>query len=917
MSSSPDSKIKFRELCNALSRVSKAKGSAKFEELRKFVCHCHKVAIDMKKIQPDTDTSLFPIFRLILPTLDRDRGPYNLRYKSLNSLYLDVFNLKNRGGGKKLAGLRKPPSTVGVKEDFADRMYWLLKDHLKDESSEKTVADINRFLDSVAQSEGSAVRFNLFGTFLREISASELRWLTRILLKEVKIGMNNNKIFEAIGPNAEDHYEMAADLHKLCNTFAPQITVTSSTNDGSTRNVVTGVGIARGPGIQLFSHVRPMLLERLRINDACKLFSGGQNYLLQPKFDGERSQIHFSQGTFKYFTRQGFDITSNTCYGKNANEGFLSPNITPLLNNNCHSIILDGEMMGWHKEDKVFGCKGMSFDVKKLTESSKYQPCFVAYDILLYNDEVLMNRPILERLDYLKRAFVEKEGVLVLSKTTTVSNMDQLIQIFNTALENDDEGIVLKRSNAIYRPNVREKSGCYKIKAEYSDGLVHDLDLIILGGFYGSGRLKGMITSFLVGIASPPTNQNGMPSEFFPLVVVRSGLSDKDIQMIHDRLKPHWKNTKPQQIIALKNDHPHKWISPKDSLILQLRATEITGSQSYSFGFTLRFPRVIQVRLDKSWYDACSTTEFRQLIDKDKGPVQKLTKRKVKAEDIDDVDEEVAPKIRKTVATGPVVVDSCVADKLQEVTRITRLFNNKKVCVLNGSDDFDKNEIVKVLQEHMAKVVLNPGADTFCILVGNPHTLRAKNIISSQKYDVVNLNWLRRATRPENFAKLQDFHPSELYSACSKTKNRLSKIFDKYGDSYIYDTSNETLKPVVEKAGEKIEESERMDDAVMEKMDILLFNKERSPCSVFRSKVGYFIEKRDVKIYHFKFMGGVVSEELNKKVNYIFVNGLDLETCLEQVKKNFSDEVLVLNSHWISECLISERLLPVAEYLIS
>lgn len=43
---------------------------------------------------------------------------------------------------------------------------------------------------------------------------------------------------------------------------------------------------------------------------------------------------------------------------------------------------------------------------------------------------------------------------------------DKLVEIFNLALDNEEEGIVVKRSDALYRPNVRERSGCYKIKAE-------------------------------------------------------------------------------------------------------------------------------------------------------------------------------------------------------------------------------------------------------------------------------------------------------------------------------------------------------------------------------------------------------------------------------------------------------------------
>lgn len=93
-----------------------------------------------------------------------------------------------------------------------------------------------------------------------------------------------------------------------------------------------------------------------------------------------------------------------------------------LLNSECKSIILDGELMGWHKERRSFDSKGMSFDVKKLSENSHHQPCFVAFDIIMYNDTLLDNEPYAKRLEILKDAFKEEEGCLMLCKSTKISN---------------------------------------------------------------------------------------------------------------------------------------------------------------------------------------------------------------------------------------------------------------------------------------------------------------------------------------------------------------------------------------------------------------------------------------------------------------------------------------------------------------
>lgn len=79
-----------------------------------------------------------------------------------------------------------------------------------------------------------------------------------------------------------------------------------------------------GQNIELFTHFDPMLLERLNISDVHKLFlKSTLEYYVQIKYDGERSQIHMSQGRFKYFTRKGIDITKKPLLGETGSSGIL------------------------------------------------------------------------------------------------------------------------------------------------------------------------------------------------------------------------------------------------------------------------------------------------------------------------------------------------------------------------------------------------------------------------------------------------------------------------------------------------------------------------------------------------------------------------------------------------------------------
>ena len=60
----------------------------------------------------------------------------------------------------------------------------------------------------------------------------------------------------------------------------------------------------------------------------------------------------------------------------------------------------------------------------------------------------------------------------------------------------------MKNPGSIYKPNVRKAGGWLKIKPEYIDNLMCELDLLIIGGYYGEGRRSTLISHFLLAVAS-------------------------------------------------------------------------------------------------------------------------------------------------------------------------------------------------------------------------------------------------------------------------------------------------------------------------------------------------------------------------------------------------------------------------------
>ncbi|XP_026675159.1 DNA ligase 4 isoform X3 [Ceratina calcarata] len=874
MSETIASNVKFEELCTVLEEVSKASGEKKkTDTLEKFISKCRN---KLKSLPPETDVSLFPILRLILPRLERERGAYDLKHKSLAALYTRVFCL----GTNQANSLKQYKTSVSSKItgcDFAERALSILKNRLPRKSSDFTIERINLFLDDISSKTDIGSKEEKFKILLRKTNGLEFKWITRIILKDLRLGIGDKKIFAVYHPDANSMFEVSSDLHQVCDTL----------QDPFSRHQ---------QGIKIFSHFKPMLLERYQIEDADKLFANGEQYIVQCKYDGERSQIHMKDGKYKYLTRQGYDITNNPGYGESNSSGFMSSVLGRLLNSQVKSIILDGELIGWHKTRKELGSKGMNYDVKKLTEKSHHQPCFVAYDIILYNDELLNNEPYEKRLEILKDAFKEEEGCLLLAESNKISNSEQLCKRFNRSMKDKEEGIVLKKCDSKYRPNVRVGTGCYKIKAEYSDGLVQDVDLIILGGYYGEGSFIGLIKSFLMGVASPPTAPGENPAKFFSVVSVSNGLPRNTLEELGKMFEDKWQAECPENVLPPRRDPPTLWIRPENSIIFTIRATEITSSNDYPTGYSLRFPRVTCVRTDKPWHSVCTTDELSSLI-KDARPIQKLTKREANCEDIEEPSEVKRPKAAKR---RPIKVEEKMSNFTiydNPPTYITRLLENKEICVVNGDDEFSKEQIEIILSQHKAKVVQSPLKETYCIIVGDVRKPRANHFIRSKEYDVVTVDWFRRVTKEENWSSLGDFLPWELLSSRESTKNRLAQYYDDYYDHYTIDADEETLL----RSFKRIEE---------------LFDTGVSPHSMFRGIVGYFKDQSDLTKYEFQFMAGTIKESIDDSVTHVFINNDNVSPELQDFIDGISPTLTISKSDWIGECFKQNAVIPYSKYLL-
>lgn len=94
------------------------------------------------------------------------------------------------------------------------------------------------------------------------------------------------------------------------------------------------------------------------------------------------------------------------------------------------------------------------------------------------------------------------------------------------------EGLILKQTSSQYHYGGRGKAWT-KIKPDYMDEMGENCDLLVLGGWYGSGKRGGKLSSLLLGLRiDGKFDTDGQTPLFATFVKVGTGLNLSDYEWI-------------------------------------------------------------------------------------------------------------------------------------------------------------------------------------------------------------------------------------------------------------------------------------------------------------------------------------------------------------------------------------------------
>jgi DNA ligase-1 len=378
----------------------------------------------------------------------------------------------------------------------------------------------------------------------------EGRYLARILLEELRIGVGEGSVREAVAKAFNVDSALVEHAMQALNDMGEVARLAKTGPDALTAVRITP-----------FHPLRMMLAQQGSI--AGMIEEHGE-IAAEFKYDGSRFQFHKKGNWARMYSRRLEDVTAA-----------LPDVIEQLMAATDHDVIIDGEVIAV-KDGRPMPFQSVlrrfrrRHDVAEATEAIEMIPN--VFDILYLDGETLIDLPLTERRKKLEKTVRQYVAPQVISSDQAV-----IEKTYADALAAGHEGIMIKVPGSPYTPGQRGKNWI-KIKPQ-----VDTLDLAVIGAEWGEGKRAHVFGSFLVAC-----QDNG---KLIPLSRVATGFSDDQLLEVYELLK--------ESVIRKAG----KEVTFEPSLVFEVGYAELQASQNYDGGYALRFPRFIRIRDDKDLAD--------------------------------------------------------------------------------------------------------------------------------------------------------------------------------------------------------------------------------------------------------------------------------------------------------------------------
>jgi DNA ligase-1 len=436
-----------------------------------------------------------------------------------------------------------------------------------------TIKDVYNTLERIAQTSGSKSRdkkLSLLQTILTQTSAVEAEFLTRMMLGEMRIGVVEGVLLDAIAEASG----VPRDLVRRANMLHGNI------------GDVARLAMSQGPpalehiSLRLFVPVKPMLAEMA--DDAQQVLAEHKDgTAFEYKFDGARIQIHRKGDRVQIFSRRLTDVTDSI------------PEIVDFAKTQVKAkeFLVEGEVVATGTAGKPIPFQDLMRRFRRVHEiedmAGKIPLKLYLFDALQVDGKTLIDQTYTDRWTILSH-LVSKEHLAPRIITSDVGKVESFMQ---SALKEGHEGLMAKSLSSNYSIGARGKKW-FKIKP------ADKLDVVIVAADWGSGRRVGWLSNYHLAVRDRDTG------EFLVVGKTFKGLTDAEFETITKRLQD------------LKTRDGRYTVYVKPDVVAEVAYNEIQKSPRYKSGFALRFARISRFRDDKKPDDADTLQRLQQLYDK-------------------------------------------------------------------------------------------------------------------------------------------------------------------------------------------------------------------------------------------------------------------------------------------------------------
>ncbi len=599
--------------------------------LSAFATLCQRLAKTTKKLQKRADMAAY---LRGLDVADAQRAAQWLTGEAFTTTDRRGLNM----GG---ASLQKVLKEITGADDHALRSAYLRHGDLGDaacdlmQSCQKTEAKLtlgnvdtafNQIAGTAGKPPSTAVKQTILRELLADATALEARYLIKLVLGDMRIGVKQAQVEEAIGVAFERELKDVRRAVMLLGDLRDVVAMAAANTLAEAK-----MRLFHPLGFMLASPVETVEEALARFREEIAAETNGpakeeevdarpatdlppravlSRAQLEDKYDGIRAQLHCGDpadpGRVALFSRSRDDMT----------ESF--PEIVEAFSFVDQPLILDGELLAWTLSASVemnqddpgralpFSSLQPRIGRKKVTREMRAATpvVFMAFDLLYAGGELLLDQPLTDRRAKLieiietyrarVRAGSEPRSVssqtqgglfgenaaaddafprLVLAPATDLQSAEQLDQAYGEARARGNEGVMLKAKDSLYQPG-RRGLAWLKLKRELAT-----LDVVVTSAEWGHGRRAQTLSDVTFAVRDGDELKN--------IGKAYSGLTDVEIQQLTAWFLEH----------TLEDFGSWRAVEPK--IILEVAFNNLMRSERHASGFAMRFPRILRIRDDK------------------------------------------------------------------------------------------------------------------------------------------------------------------------------------------------------------------------------------------------------------------------------------------------------------------------------